>query len=41
LHRALAVQASVRASLYLYNTHEEVDALVDGIRQTQKFFGSA
>ena len=39
LHRALGVQASTRASFYLYNTHEEVDALVDGIRQAQRFFG--
>src|SRR6516165_8282390 len=39
LHRALGVQASTRASFYLYNTHEEVAALTDGIRQAQKFFG--
>ena len=31
LHRALGVQASSRASFYLYNTHEEVAALADGI----------
>jgi cysteine desulfurase / selenocysteine lyase len=41
LHRALGVQASTRASVYLYNTHDEVDALADGIRQVQKFFGTA
>ncbi|HEY6495121.1 MAG TPA: cysteine desulfurase [Trebonia sp.] len=41
LHRALGVQASTRASFYLYNTHDEVDTLADGIRQTQKFFGTA
>jgi cysteine desulfurase/selenocysteine lyase len=41
LHRALGVQASTRATFYLYNTHGEVDALADGIRQTQKFFGTA
>jgi len=41
LHRALGVQASTRASLYLYNTHDEVDALVDGITAVQKFFGVA
>jgi cysteine desulfurase / selenocysteine lyase len=41
LHRALGVQASTRASFYLYNTHEEVDALADGIRQAQQFFGAA
>ncbi len=39
LHRALGVQASTRASFYLYNTHEEVAALAGGIRQAQKFFG--
>ncbi len=41
LHRALGVQASTRASFYLYNTSEEVQALVDGIRAAQKFFGVA
>jgi cysteine desulfurase / selenocysteine lyase len=40
LHRAMGVQASSRASFYLYNTHAEVDALADGIRQAQKFFGT-
>jgi cysteine desulfurase/selenocysteine lyase len=39
LHRALGVQASTRASLYLYNTADEVGALADGIRTAQKFFG--
>jgi len=38
LHRALGVQASTRASFYLYNTPDEVDALADGIRTAQKFF---
>ncbi len=41
LHRAFGVQASSRASFYLYNTHDEVDALADGIRYAQKFFGVA
>ncbi len=40
LHRALGAQASTRASFYVYNTHDEVDALADGIRQAQKFFGT-
>jgi cysteine desulfurase / selenocysteine lyase len=40
LHRALGVQASTRASFYLYNTHEEVDALADGIIGVRKFFGA-
>src|SRR3984957_7892429 len=39
LHRAMGVQSSTRASLYLYNTRDEIDALTDGIRQAQKFFG--
>jgi len=39
LHRAMGVQASTRASFYLYNTHEEVDALAGGIREAQRFFG--
>jgi cysteine desulfurase / selenocysteine lyase len=38
LHRALGVQASTRATFYVYNTHDEVDALADGVRQTQRFF---
>jgi cysteine desulfurase/selenocysteine lyase len=40
LHRAMGVQASTRASFYLYNTRDEVDALVQGIRETQRFFGA-
>ena len=39
LHRALGVQASTRASFYLYNTHAEVAALAEGIREARKFFG--
>ena len=39
LHRALGVQSSTRASLYLYNTADEVDALAQGIKAVQKFFG--
>jgi cysteine desulfurase/selenocysteine lyase len=40
LHRALGVQASTRASFYVYNTHDETDALADGIRYAQRFFGT-
>jgi cysteine desulfurase/selenocysteine lyase len=40
LHRRFGLTASTRASLYFYNTHAEVDALAEGLRQTQKFFGS-
>ena len=38
LHRALGVQSSTRASFYLYNTADEVDALAEGITAAQKFF---
>jgi len=31
--------ATVRASFYLYNTPDEVTALVDAVREAQKFFG--
>jgi cysteine desulfurase / selenocysteine lyase len=40
LHRALGVQASTRATFYVYNTHGEVDALAEGIRYAQRFFGA-
>jgi cysteine desulfurase / selenocysteine lyase len=39
LHRVLNCQASTRASFYVYNTHDEVDALAEGIRYAQRFFG--
>ena len=39
LHRAFGVQASTRASFYVYNTTAEVDALAEGIRHAQRFFG--
>ncbi|MDN5580986.1 MAG: cysteine desulfurase [Corynebacterium sp.] len=39
-HRALGVQATARASFYLYNTTGEVDALVDAIGTAQRFFGT-
>jgi cysteine desulfurase / selenocysteine lyase len=41
LHRALHAQSSTRATFYVYSTHDEVEALADGIRQAQKFFGTA
>jgi cysteine desulfurase / selenocysteine lyase len=40
LHRALRVQASTRATFYVYNTHDEVEALAEGVRQTQRFFAA-
>jgi cysteine desulfurase/selenocysteine lyase len=41
LHRRFGLTASTRASLYFYNTRSEIDALTEGLRQTQKFFGAA
>ncbi|SDL72617.1 cysteine desulfurase [Corynebacterium mycetoides] len=40
VHRALDVQATARASFYLYNTREEVDALVAAITKAKEFFGA-
>ncbi|MBP2478344.1 cysteine desulfurase/selenocysteine lyase [Crossiella equi] len=39
LHRAIGVAATVRASFYLYNEPAEVQALLDGVREAQRFFG--
>ncbi len=39
LHERFGVQASVRASTYLYTTTDEIDALVDGLRDVRRFFG--
>jgi cysteine desulfurase/selenocysteine lyase len=39
LTRKLGVQATTRASLYLYNDEEDVDALIEGILGAQKYFG--
>ena len=38
LHKELGLVASARASIACYNTKEEVDALIDGIKETQKIF---
>ncbi|MCU4742252.1 SufS family cysteine desulfurase [Natronoglomus mannanivorans] len=38
LHDRLGVAASARASFYLYNTREEVDALVDAIDSARQLF---
>ncbi|MDT0330402.1 cysteine desulfurase [Nocardiopsis lambiniae] len=40
LHRKLGVIASTRASFYLYNTTEDVDALVSAVKVAQEFFGT-
>ena len=39
LTRKLGVQATTRASLYLYNDEQEVDALIEGILGAQQYFG--
>ena len=39
LHRRLGLTASTRASGYLYTTHDEVDAFLDGVRDAVAFFG--
>lgn len=38
-HRAAGIQASARASFYLYNTKDDVDRLVAAIKHAQDFFG--
>jgi cysteine desulfurase/selenocysteine lyase len=37
-HKRFGVQASVRASSYLYTTPEEIDALIEGLEYTKKYF---
>ncbi|SEG65311.1 cysteine desulfurase / selenocysteine lyase [Thermomonospora echinospora] len=39
--RRFGIPATTRASFYVYNTLADVDALADGIRHAQKFFGTA
>ncbi|MDR7515200.1 MAG: cysteine desulfurase [Armatimonadota bacterium] len=41
LHRALGLAATARASVYLYNTAEDIDALVRGLERVRAFFGLA
>jgi cysteine desulfurase/selenocysteine lyase len=40
LMRRLGVAATARASFYLYNTEEEVDALVGALQRAREFFGA-
>ncbi len=40
LMRRLGVTATARASFYLYNTEEEVDALVEALVRAREFFGA-
>jgi cysteine desulfurase / selenocysteine lyase len=39
LHEVCGVKATTRASFYVYNTKEEVDALVEGIYKVKEIFG--
>jgi cysteine desulfurase/selenocysteine lyase len=39
LHEKFGIPATSRASFYLYNTKEEVDALVNGIYKVKELFG--
>lgn len=41
VHTCMGVQATARASFYIYNDLSEVDALVAAIRKAQEFFGAA
>ena len=38
LMRTLGVAATARASFYVYNTEEEVDLLVDGVKEALRYF---
>ena len=38
LHQRLGIQSSVRASMYLYTTPAEIDALIEGLTAALRFF---
>jgi len=40
LLRKLGVESTARASFYFYNTRDEVDCLIEALRETQRFFGA-
>ena len=40
-HKRFGVQSSTRVSSYLYTTPEEIDALVEGLEHTKRYFGVA
>lgn len=40
LHRYLKAQSTARASLYFYNTREEIDVFVTALKEAVEFFGS-
>jgi cysteine desulfurase/selenocysteine lyase len=39
LHRALGAQSTTRASLYVYNTEQEVDQLIAALGTVREIFG--
>ncbi len=41
IHQRFGVTASTRASSYLYTTPAEIDALIAGLEQAQRFFGGS
>lgn len=40
LHRCVGAQSTARASLYFYNTREEIDAFIVALKDAIEFFGS-
>ncbi|MFC4049548.1 cysteine desulfurase [Actinomadura syzygii] len=38
--RRFGIPATTRATFYIYNTLGDIDALADGVRQAQRFFGT-
>ena len=40
-HKRFGVQSSTRVSSYLYTTPEEIDALIEGLEHTKRYFGVA
>ncbi|MBD2038889.1 SufS family cysteine desulfurase [Leptolyngbya sp. FACHB-321] len=40
LHRHLGAQSTARASLYFYNTQEEIDIFIASLKEAVEFFGS-
>ncbi len=39
LHRAIQAQSTARASLYFYNTREEIDTFITALKEAVEFFG--
>ena len=40
LHRAINAQSTARASLYFYNTTDEIDTFIQSLKEAIEFFGS-